>query len=159
NSARVHIGPGTLAATDTVKSETLLPLRTRYRGAPSSPLHEHPVFWAFLALAPLPALSIRARDRRRIADARRPVNRVAQLDGLARPNVHPTAIDIRRAYVSALADRLALEAESFTRPTALTRALRRRGVSTELATDAERFLRELDEAAFAEKGELRSGAA
>ncbi|MEO6878842.1 MAG: SH3 domain-containing protein [Gemmatimonadaceae bacterium] len=40
------------------------------------------------------------------------------------------------------------------RPGALTRALRRRGVSTDVALDAERFLRELDEAAFSAAGRL-----
>jgi hypothetical protein len=117
------------------------------------------VFWAFLALAPLPALSFGARERRRRAEALRPVNRGARLDGLARARGTPDATEVRRAYAGALAERLNLEAESFTRPTALARALRRRGVSTELATDAERFLRELDEAAFALHGKLPARAA
>ena len=158
-TAHVRVAPGALASADTVKGETLLPLRTRYRGAPRAPLHEHPVFWAFLALAPLPALSFGARERRRRAEALRPVNRGARLDGLARARGTPDATEVRRAYAGALAERLNLEAESFTRPTALARALRRRGVSTELATDAERFLRELDEAAFALHGKLPARAA
>jgi SH3 domain-containing protein len=156
--ARLRVAPGALASIDTAKSETLLPLRTRYRGTPRAPIHEHPVFWAFLALAPLPALSLGARERRRRVDAGKPVNRVASLERIARAAATPNATELRRAYVGALADRLGLEPDSFTRPTALTRALRRRGVSTALATDAERFLRELDEAAFAQHGALAARA-
>ena len=66
------LAAGGLASGDTVaRTETLLPLRARYRGAPRTPLHEHPVFWAFLALAPLPALSLRGRERRRRKTAAR----------------------------------------------------------------------------------------
>jgi len=158
-TARVHINPGTLAAADTVKGETLLPLRTRYRGAPRTPLHEHPVFWAFLALAPLPAFSLRSRERRRRAEAMKPASRVSRLERLAKSKSPATASEVRRIYTAALAERLRLEAESFTRPTALARALRRRGVSAALAQSAERFLRELDEAAFAQGGELPANAA
>jgi hypothetical protein len=159
STAHVRVAPGALASTDTIKSESLLPLRTRYRGPARAPLHEQPVFWAFLALAPLPALSIRVRDRRRRTAARPPANRVARLERLARVSRTPDATEVRRAYAGALAERLGLEAESFTRPTALTRALRRRGVSTETATTAEQFLRELDEAAFAQHGVLLPRAA
>jgi hypothetical protein len=154
----LRVAPGALASSDTAKSETLLSLRTRYRGAPLAPLHEHPVFWAVLALVPLPALSMGVRDRRRRTARKAPVNRVARLEALGKTGPAPEAAEIRRAYVGALAERLALETESFTRPGALTRALRRRGVTTELANDAERFLRELDEAAFAQHGALRAGA-
>jgi hypothetical protein len=63
-----------------------------------------------------------------------------------------SASEVRRAYTRALADRLALSPDVFTRPGSLTRALRRRGVSTATAQDAERFLRELDEAAFSSAG-------
>jgi hypothetical protein len=158
-TAHVRVKPGTLASVDTAKSELLLPLRTSYRGASRAPLHEQPVFWAFLALAPLPALSFGMRDRRRRAAALAPANPAARLERLARTTNAPSATDVRRAYAGALADRLRLEAESFTRPAALTRALRRRGVSATVAAAAERFLRELDEAAFAEHGALPARAA
>jgi hypothetical protein len=55
-------------------------------------------------------------------------------------------------YTRALADRMGLQSEAFTRPGALARALRRRGVSTEVAASAERYLRQLDEAAFSVAG-------
>jgi hypothetical protein len=62
-------------------------------------------------------------------------------------------------YTMALGDRLGLNPESFTRTGALARALRRRGVSTDVALEAERFLRELDESAFSATGKLPEDAA
>ena len=155
----VHVNPGTLATADTARSETLLALRTRYRGAPRLPLHEHPVFWAFLALAPLPALSLSSRQRRRRAARSAPVDGAARLTALARSPRAAAAGEIRRAYTAALADRLSIDAERFTRPGAMVRALRRRGVPAVVANDAERLLRQLDEAAFSPAGVLPADAA
>lgn len=157
SSTHVHVGPGSLASGDTIKTETLLPLRARYRGAPRAPLHEHPVFWAMIALAPLPALSLSGRDRRRRRVAK-PVSRVAHLSAVAKDSSQD-ACEVRRAYTGALAERLNLGSESFTQAGALARSLRRRGVSPDLALDAEHFLRQLDEAAFAASGSLEPDAA
>lgn len=147
NPTHVRIGPGTLASADTSRTETLLPLRPRYRGAPSVPVHEHPVFWALLALAPIPALTLKDRRRKRAVPGRpsRTVPAMALLRDAGRSR---SASEVRRAYTRALAERLNLSPDIFTRPGGLTRALRRRGVSTATAQDAERFLRDLDEAAF-----------
>jgi hypothetical protein len=158
NPARVHISPGSLASGDTAKSETLLPLRLRYRGAPSAPLHQHPVFWALIALAPLPALGLSQRERRR-RRVPKPISRIARLSTLASEgDTSRDACEIRRVYTGALAERLQLQPESFTRPGALARAMRRRGVSPDLALEAESFLRQLDEAAFAASGALPADA-
>jgi hypothetical protein len=158
-STRVHVGHGTLASSDTARTETLLSLRTRYRGAPRTPVHEHPLFWAMLALAPVPAITLGARDRRKRAKALTPdhVHRLASLSKSAGLSRDPC--EVRRAYTSALATRLKLGPENFTRPGALARALRRRGVSTDVALDAERFLRQLDEAAYSSTGTLPDRAA
>jgi hypothetical protein len=159
NPTHLRVAPGTLASADTVKTEALLSLRTRYRGAPTPPLHEHPVFWLALALVPLPAVSLRARDRR----ARRPAKResgVASFVHLAKDgSASRDACAVRRVFTLALAERLGLSPESFTRSGALARALRRRGVSTEVALEAERFLRQLDEAAFSASGTLAADSA
>ena len=154
NPTHIRVGPGTLASADTSRTEMLLPLRPRYRGAPSAPLHEHPVFWALLALTPIPALTLKERRRKRGAGplserGARPVPIMALLRDAGRSR---SASDVRRAYTRALAERLSLSPDVFTRPGSLTRALRRRGVSTATAQDAERFLRELDEAAFSSAG-------
>ncbi len=158
SSAHVHVQPGALATADTARTEALLSLRTRYRGVPSVPLHEHPTFWALMALIPLPALSFGSRERRRRVAASRPVSQASRLAALARDTGPHDASDVRRTYTGALAERLGLEPESFTRPGALMRALRRRGVSTDVALESERFLRELDEAAFSATGTLSSDA-
>jgi hypothetical protein len=158
-TAHVRIGAGSLANADTTRTEVLLPLRTRYRGPTTAPLHEHPVFWAFLALVPVPALSLGSRGRRR-RDTARTGTAAMRLTALVRDaELSTNASSIRRAYTGALAERLGLEAESFTRPGALARVLRRRGVSTEIAVDAEQFLRQLDEAAFSSSGALPGDAA
>ncbi len=154
NPTHVRIAPGTLASADTARTETLLAIRPRYRGPLGTPLHEHPVFWAFLALMPLPALSLRTRDRKRRAGVRAPtsVERLQLLKGDGARARDPR--EVRHAYTAVLADRLALGAENFTRAGALARALRRRGVSTDVAQEAERVLRQLDEAAFSSGGTL-----
>ena len=159
NPTHVRIGPGTLASGDTARTEALLSLRTRYRGAPRTPLHEHPVFWALLALVPLPAISLRARERRRRL-APKSMTSAGRLVAMARDKREPhDPSAIRRAYTAALSERLRIAPESFTRAGGLARALRRRGVSTDVALDAERFLRTLDEAAFAAGGTLPENAA
>ncbi|MDB4876001.1 MAG: Aerotolerance-related protein BatD [Gemmatimonadetes bacterium] len=159
SSTHLRVGDGSLASADTARSEALLSLRTRYRGAPRTPLHQHPIFWAILALMPVPALSLGTRERRRRVAARTP-NHAARLTAMSRAAAESRdACEVRRTYTSALAERLGLQPESFTRPGALARALRRRGVSTDVALDGERFLRELDEAAFSSSGSLASDAA
>jgi hypothetical protein len=159
NPTHVHVNPGTLASADTARVENLLSLRTRYRGISRPPLHEHPVFWAILALLPVPALTLRSREHRRRA-VPMSVTAAARLKSLAREsNAARDACEVRRIYTIALADRLGLDPESFTRAGALARALRRRGVSTDVALDAERFLRELDEAAFSSSGMLAADCA
>ncbi len=158
-STRVHVGAGSLASADTARTETLLPLRPQYRGAPRPPLHEHPVFWALLALAPLPAITMRRRSGKRQPAERthEPSRRLGAAVRTAAQTRDASAV--RRAYTGALSERLSLDPESFTRAGGLARVLRRRGVSTGIATQAERFLRELDEAAFAAGGTLPSDAA
>jgi tetratricopeptide (TPR) repeat protein len=158
-ATRVRVRPGTLASSDTARTETLLALRTRYRGAPRAPVHENPIFWAFLALVPVPAFTYRARERRHRKAPTTP-DRVTRLAHLPKePKASRDASEIRRAYAGALAERLRLDADSFTRPGALARALRHRGVSNELALESERFLRQLDEAAFSASGVLAENAA
>jgi hypothetical protein len=158
-SKHVHVGAGTLASADTARTETLLGLRARYRGAPRTPLHQHPIFWALLALAPFPAITLRSRERRRSA-APRAAEGPARLAALAkRADAGRDPCEVRRVYTNALAERLGLAPESFTRAGALARALRRRGVSTDVALEAEGFLRDLDAAAFSANGVLANDAA
>ena len=152
----IRVATGTLAAADTAQRDHVYPLREHYRGPLGPPAHRRPTFWALLALAPLPALGLRARRR-----APRTVTAAAsatRLKALARASTTRDPCELRRAYVGALADRLGLSAEVFTRPGALARTLRRAGVSTEIAADAERYLRTLDEAAYSSSGTLPQNA-
>ena len=144
--ARVSIAPGALAVIDTTHTEPLLALRTRYRGAVDRPPYDRAYFWLLLALAPLPAIAGRVRRApRRLA----PQTAATRLRALGRQRA--TTVDpceLRRAYASALGERLGIGSERFTRPGTLARALRRAGVSAATAADAEVLLRQLDEAAY-----------
>jgi hypothetical protein len=158
-STHVHVGPGSLASADTARVETLLPLRPRYRGPPRAPLHESAAFWALLALVPLPAVTLRRRSGRTREGGRAhdSSHRLGATVRAAAASHDGSAV--RRAYTAALSERLSLQPENFTRAGGLARALRRRGVSTGIATQAERFLRELDEAAFSATGALPADSA
>ena len=142
---RIRVSAGTLAAADTGTTDGALGIRTRYSGPAWPAPHSHPVFWAVLALAPLPALVARVRRRaplRARNDAMDPL-RMLSLD---RGSRDPVAL--RRQYVRALAARIGCAPADFTHPGALERALRRAGVRDGTAVRAELLLRELDAAAY-----------
>jgi len=154
--ARVTIAPGALAVVDTLRAEPLLPLRLRYRGPLDRPPHERGYFWLVLAIAPLPALIGRVRR----APRRTPtLSAAARLRMLARtrPDLRD-ACELRRAFASALGERLGVSSERFTRVGALARALRRAGVSVSTAADAEVLLRQLDEAAYGQSAAMPNDA-
>lgn len=156
-SARVSIAPGMLATLDTARADQVLPLRPRYRGPSSSPPHRQAYFWLALAIAPLPALAGRLRSPRRrprAASAASALRTLGRSESLTRD-----PCQLRRTFVDALAVRLGLSPEIFTRPGALARALRRAGVAGDLASEAEQFLRQLDEAAYSSTGALPPDAA
>ena len=143
--AHVTIAPGFLAIADTLRSEPTLAIRSRYRGPVGRPPHERAYFWLFLALAPLPAMlgTIRRAPRRVVTPSA-----TARLRALARRTDAHDACEVRRLFASALGERLGISPGRFTRPGTLARALRRAGVSQDVAIDAEALLRALDEAAF-----------
>lgn len=154
----VKVDPGTLVAVDTGRRASVLAVRSTFTGPVHRPLSSNPVFWIVLALAPVPALGSRWRGRRR------PV-RTRVLPGAGRMEEAAAAVHadgdgrlLRHTYVAVLADRLGIDAETFTRPDALRRALRRSGVSEGTAADAESLLRDLDAAAFAAEGALAAAA-
>ncbi len=153
----VGVQPGTLASLDTTRAPDTLALRTRYSGAMGAPLSSHPLFWWALALAPLPALGARWRDRRRSGQPSVPAR--ARLEQVARGPAAADGRSLRRAFVAALADRLGLDAETFSSAGALRHALRRAGAPTETAAAAESLLRELDAATFSAAGTLAPDAA
>jgi tetratricopeptide (TPR) repeat protein len=155
---RVRITTGALASADTARTEQLLSIRARYRGPVSPPLHQHLGFWFAVAAAPLPFIGLRSRERKRravtVEPPRERLRRIASASSSRQAS--PT---IRRAFGEALGDRLGLSPTVFTRPGALARALRRSGVSREVADACEALMRELDGAAYARDGELAGDAA
>jgi hypothetical protein len=144
---RIDIDPGVLATSDTLRAEPLLAIRHRFRGAVDHPPHERAPFWFVLALAPLAAVVGRVRRGapRRVAAP----TALATLRVLARsPAGRRDPCELRRAFASTLGERLGVDASRFSRPGALSRALLRAGASPATASNAERLLRELDEAAY-----------
>lgn len=156
---RVRIAAGALAAADTARTDEALSIRPRFRGALSVPLHQHFSFWLLVAASPLPLIGLRARERRRRSIVTEtPAARLARIAG-ASPSDPPTPPTVRRAFGEALGARLGLPPTVFTRPGALARALRRSGVSRDVAEECERLMRELDGAAYSRDKDLAGDAA
>jgi hypothetical protein len=155
NPIRVSIVPGIAAAADTLATEPTLAIRTIYRGPMGRPLYSHQEYWLLLAAAPLPALLFAARSQNRARV--RPANRRRELRAVAADRAAGPR-GLRRAFTAALGDRLGVSPETFSRTGALERVLRHAGVPAGLAAETERFLRQLDEAAYAFGGALPDGA-
>ncbi len=155
NPLRVSIASAVAAAPDTVATESALPIRTAFRGPLGPSLYSRAEYWILLAVAPLPALLLGLRSR---APAQaRPVNRRRELRHVARDRA-AGARGLRRAFTVALGDRLGVSPDLFSRTGVLDRVLRHAGVPAPLAAETERFLRKLDEAAYAPDGVLADGA-
>jgi tetratricopeptide (TPR) repeat protein len=155
---RLRVANGALASADTGQAEGPLSIRTAYLGPVSAPPQSSPLFWLALALVPLPALVSRVRQRGVAPAARAPAKRNS-MQVLAQAAELNDAVELRRHYVRALAQRLGSSPSDFTHPGALARALRRAGVSESTAIRAEAQLRELDSAAYALGGTLPPNAA
>jgi len=152
---RVRVAPGALAAADTGIADGPLGIRMRYSGPGWPPPQSHPVFWAVIALAPLPALVARLRRPRRSrrAGALEPMRMLSANRGSRDPAA------LRRQYTRAIAARIGCSPSDFTHPGALARALRRAGVRDETADRAERLLRALDAAAYSPERPVPANAA
>jgi len=146
----VDVGAGSLASSDTVLGPRL-PVRVLMRAELGAPLDSRLVFWALLAIAPVPALVRRvARRRRWRARSSSPTKRLRQL---ATARVAPSAPELRRLFVEALRDRIPSVGRTHD---PLARTLRRAGVSDATALEAEALLGRLDDAAYSPGGELES---
>jgi hypothetical protein len=149
----LDIAPGSLVRTDTaVVAAAPLSISGRDEGPVAPPPDRSPIYWLIAGLAPLPALaSLVFTRRRRTRPARRDpavVLRACAGRRLGRRSRDVAAL--RRAFVDAVAVRAALGAAAFTHSGELARALRRAGATPEVADGAERLLRELDAAVFAD---------
>jgi SH3 domain-containing protein len=146
-SETLRVSPGALARLDSARAESLsvMALRTRYRGPLTPPLHSRREFWLAMLLAPLPALTFGTAGRRRRRDVL-PPSRL--LRGLVRLGERADPRAVRRAFVGALAERLAVASTTLAGDGELARALRRTGVSSPVAAEAEILLLELDAAVY-----------
>lgn len=145
----VLIGAGSLAQVDTtaLSRHPGWALRTHFRGSLPRPPHQTAPFWLLVAIAPLPALVIAGRRRLPRAGARpsapRGVTALQQLDP-----VHASPSLIRRTFLVAVADRLAVPAVVLGDPAAFERHARRAGVTTRTSREGAALVAQLNEAAF-----------
>ncbi len=163
DSIRVVIATGEFVAAPngTVERDALV-LRRSDRGPLGAPLSRHPLLWALVALAPLPAV-LRGRRRRadRAIDAGphavvepvRPDARSRSIDDPVRHARH-LASEERKRLLAGLAERLATTTPMLVERSALERRLRRRGVTRETTSRVMRLLAELDAAAWSPDAEL-----
>lgn len=158
-ATRVRVVTGALATSDTARVDDVLSIRPRDQGPVRTPLHQHFGFWLLVAAAPIPAFGFRSRERRRrVVSTESPADRLRRI-AMPSATEQPTPPAVRRAFGDALGARLGLAPTVFTRPGALARALRRSGVSREVAESCEGLMRELDGAAYSRDGSLSIDAA
>ena len=158
-ATRIRVTKGALAAIDTARVEEVLGIRPSYRGPVRAALHQHLGFWLLVAAAPIPAFGFRARGRRRrVVSTESPADYLTRI-ALPSASERPSPPVVRRAFGAALGARLGLPPTVFTRPGALARALRRSGVSRDVAERCEQLMRELDGAAYSQGGVLATDAA
>ena len=147
---RLSVAPGTLIAVDAAadSARPVFPVRRVMQADAPVPLSRTRGFWLAMLTAPVPAalaLAVRRpRTRRTPAAAER-------LRKLSRGRAVPTAADaatLRRTYAAALAERIGVAATELADRRALVRALRRSGVTPEVARAADELLGELDTAVY-----------
>jgi hypothetical protein len=116
---------------------------------PQAPLSRTRGFWLTMLVAPVPAalaLAVRRPRTRRVPSA------AARLRKLARQqhggDIPGDASVLRRTYAAALAERIGVAAAELADRRALVRALRRSGVTAEVARAADELLGQLDSAVY-----------
>jgi len=144
-----------LAAADTSSASrgdsALLTIRERFRPALPPPIHSRAWFWIIVGLAPVPAGAVAMtrwwKRPRRPPTPSRLLRRLASRRGGAVPS------EIRRAYLAFLLERVSLDVSHQPRRDAVSRALRRAGVTADSARDAESLLFELESKAYQGSGD------
>ena len=144
----IVVGAASLVSTDTAAAPRL-PIRVELRAERSAPVTARPFYWALFALAPLPA-ALRRIVRRRRLDTRG-LSSVRRLRAVASHRAPVPARELRRLFLDALRERVP---DAGRDREALSRTLRRAGVSDGVALEAESMLARLDDAAFSASGAL-----
>jgi hypothetical protein len=136
----------------------VLPLRRTNRGELGAPLATQPLFWALIALMPVPAIVVR---RKRSTAARDVAVERGDEERSVRPTfstpttTNPTrvaAASLRRKLLEQLAERLDTTSPMLAERRVLQQRLRRRGVTRETTRDVMLLIDELDEAAWSASG-------
>jgi len=147
---RLSVAPGTLVSVDAAadSARPVFPLRRVMLAPAQSPLSQHRGFWLAMLVAPMPAalaLLVRRPRTRRVPTASERLRKLARGREAAAPD---DAATLRRTYAAALAERIGVAAAELADRRALVRALRRSGVTADVARDADALLGELDAAVY-----------
>lgn len=148
----VVIASGSTVASERFDADsvTLLPIRRVYRGEVSPPIPASRWYWLVLLLTPVPALVLAAMRKPRRVKVETPLMRIQTMAAQDRIS----ASDLRRDFALAMSRRVPGTAPTLSNHARLARALRRAGVTPEVAADAGRLLAELDGAVFGNAGPL-----
>jgi hypothetical protein len=146
----LEVAPAALAVADTVVTPPLS-IRRALRPPLPTPWSDRPLYWALLAIAPVPAALRRVRRVRRRAV--RGLTAGRRLELATRGGDPVLARELRRLYLDALRERIPGIAPGSGRHS-LARQLRRAGVTDATADRAEALLTALDRAAFAGGGTI-----
>ncbi len=159
DSLELPIARGQIIADSESDAERdVLPIRRSNRGALAAPLTSQPLFWALIALMPVPAIVVRRKQgvatRAVATDADTQASAVRR--SVTTPaNTNPTrvaAASLRRKLLDQLAERLDTTSPMLAERRVLQQRLRRRGVTRETTRDVMRLIDELDEAAWSASG-------
>ena len=147
---RVSVAPGTLIALDAPpdSARPAFPLRRVMQAEARRPLSRERAFWLAMLVAPIPAalaFAVRRPRTRRTPSASERLRKLAKVREAPSPN---DAAALRRTYAAALAERIGMAAAELADRRALVRALRRSGVTAEVARAADELLGELDTAVY-----------
>ena len=154
-SQRLSVAPGTLVAPDASADSAppAFPVRRAMRASADVPLSMRQEFWLAMLVAPLPAalaFVVRRPRVRRVPPASEQLRRIARTTK-STAAVTGDAGSLRRTYAAALAERIGVAAAELADRRALVRALRRNGVTAEVARRADELLGELDAAVYSGK--------
>jgi hypothetical protein len=154
---RVSVAPGTLVAQDASpdSARPVLPLRRVMLETPRAPLSDSRGFWIAMLVAPVPAalaLAVRRPRVRRMPTAGERLRKLGRQRQGATGLMPSDAAVLRRTYAAALAERIGVAAAELADRRALVRALRRSGVTVEVAREADELLGEFDSAVYSGSG-------
>ena len=148
---RLSVAPGTLIAVDAAAADSarpVLPVRRVMQLDADAPLSGTRGFWLAMLAAPVPAALALAVRRPRVRRTPTAAERLRKLSRAREAVAASDAATLRRTYAAALAERIGVAATELADRRALVRALRRSGVTTEVARAAEELLGELDAAVY-----------